>query len=437
MANDKIRSDLDFGEPGLVDDSLSDQIKRLQGSRILQIAAQIRQRIADGEQVCNLTVGDFDARYFPLPEAYRERIKAAIDDGQTGYPPADGVLDLRRAVADYIAREWDVHYPVESVMITSGARPTIFTTFQAVLNPGDTVVYGTPSWNAHHYVKICQAQGVEITTRPEGRFMPTPEDLEPHLGDARLLCLCTPSNPTGTVMHPDTLRKIARMVVDENGRRRESGRPGLFVMVDQVYSALVFGEFRHVHPVALVPEAAPWVVSVDGVSKSFAGTGVRVGWAVAAPELTARMKRLNAHVGAWGPKAEQVALAGFLDDVDAVAEFRRTMNHEAEIRLNALYEGFAQLGEDGYPVDCIQPQGAVFLSLRLDWLGKRLDGKSLDDSEAIRKVLLEDAGLAVIGFEAFGVKTDEGWFRMSVGAVSLDDIAATLPRVRALMDRLE
>jgi aspartate aminotransferase len=113
------------------------------------------------------------------------------------------------------------------------------------------------------------------------------------------------------------------------------------------------------------------------------------------------------------------------------------MNEAAEVRLNALYAGFAAHRDEGYPVDCIQPQGAVFLSLRLDWLGRTLDGRRIENSEQIRKVLLEEAGLAVIGFEAFGVNRDEGWFRMSVGGVSMDDIANAFPRLRALMDRLE
>ena len=112
------------------------------------------------------------------------------------------------------------------------------------------------------------------------------------------------------------------------------------------------------------------------------------------------------------------------------------MNEAAFARLDALHRGFESLREAGYPVQCIEPQGAVFLSLRLNWIGRTLDGERLDTNEAIRKAILEHAGLALVPFQAFGVEEENGWFRMSVGAVSMEQIEETFPRVRALMDRL-
>lgn len=428
---------LDFGKPADLDASLSDRIRGLQGSKILQIAADIRQLRADGHDICNLTVGDFDPKQFPIPEALGARIEESLRAGQTNYPPSDGVPELRQAVTRFAARDWGVEYPVESVLISSGARPTIFAAYEAVVNPGDRVVYPVPSWNNHYYTYLSQAEDVAIPTTAETQFMPTVDDLRPHLGTARMICLNTPSNPTGTVMSPDMIRDIAAAVVEENLRRRKAGERALFLLMDIVYSSLVFGDARHVHPVHAVPESAPWVISVDGVSKGFAGTGLRVGWVVANPALVKRLKALIGHVGAWAPRPMQMGVAAFLDDEDAIASYREVMRGRVRERLDALHAGFETLRRDGYPVHCIEPQGAMFLSLHLDWMGRSIDGQPIDSSDGIRKLLLDHAGMGVVPFQAFGLEGENGWCRISVGAINRDDIGRMMPRLRALMDRLD
>jgi aspartate aminotransferase len=433
----EIDSILDFGEAEIVDRSLSDSVRGLVGSEILEIAAEIRSRIADGETVCNLTVGDFNSRYFPIPHPLLEGILQSLREGETNYPPSDGVLSLRQAVSDFVYRMWGVRYPVESVLIASGARPILYGAYRCVVNPGDKVVYPVPSWNNNHYTWVSGAESVVIRTRPEDGFMPTLDDLAPHLPEARLLCFNSPLNPTGTVFEEQQLRAIVEAVVEENRRRTREGRPHLFLLYDQVYATLVFGTARHHLPVGLVPEAAPWIITLDGISKSLAATGLRVGWVLAAPELTRRMKNLLGHIGAWAPRAEQVALARFLSDERAVSEFQEAMNGRVQQRLDALYDGFKAMQRDGYPVDCISPQAAIYLSLHINLVGRNHDGKRLDSNDAIRHLLLEQAGLAVVPFQAFGLDEETGWFRLSVGAVSMDDIEQAFPRLRAVLDSLD
>ena len=191
------------------------------------------------------------------------------------------------------------------------------------------------------------------------------------------------------------------------------------------------------YPVHLVPEAAPWVISLDAISKSLAATGLRVGWSLAAPTVTERLKNLIGHVGAWAPRPEQVALAEFLLDTEAVEEFREEMLERVHVRLDALYKGFSAMKDSGYPVDCVYPQGAIYLSLRLDLKGRSYRGAGLDTNEAIRELLLEHAGLAAVPFQAFGLDDETGWFRLSIGAVSLEDIQQCFPRLRRLMDDLD
>lgn len=424
----------DFGPAPPLERSLSALVQSMRGSEILRIAAEVRKLMAQGKPVCNLTVGDFDPRQFPVPPELLRATRDALDAGETNYPPSDGILPLREAIAALAPANLGVAYPVESVLIAAGVRPLLYATFKTVLDAGDAVVYGIPSWNTNHYVGLSAARGIPIAARREHGFHPSLDQIAPHLGDARLLCLCSPANPTGTMIDPDQLERITAAVVEENHSRAAAGRPFLFLLFDQVYGSLVFGGTQ-VHPVALVPEAAPWVISLDGISKAFAATGLRVGWSYAAPAVTARMRDFLGHVGAWAPRPEQVGTAAFLRNPAAVQAFRARMDAGVRARLEALHRGFEALRADGLPVDCVEPQGAIYLSLRIDLIGRTVDGVTLNSNDDIRRLLLEQAGLAVVPFQAFGLADDTGWFRLSVGAVSLEDIAGSFPRVRGLLAR--
>ncbi len=431
------RSELEFGDQEALDTSLSDCARGLVGSEILKIAADIRELVRKGESICNLTVGDFDARLFPIPEALLRGTQEALASGETNYPPSDGVLALREAVTTYVEREWGVRYPLESVLITGGARPVLYAAYRTVLNPGDKVVYPVPSWNNNHYTWLAQAKGVAIPTRAEDGFMPTPEQLEPHLADARLVCLNSPLNPTGTVIAADQLRTIVEAIVRENEKRTAAGRRALFLLYDAVYGALVFGDAQHHFPTELVPESAPWVISLDGISKAFASTGLRVGWVLSAPTVTQRMKDIVGHMGAWAPRAEQVAWATCLVDAAEVARYKREMAERVRERLQQVYDGFMKMKSDGYPVDCVHPQGAIYLSLHLDVIGRSLAGKKITSNDQLRRILLDRAGFAIVPFQAFGLAAESGWFRMSIGAVSADDVRGAFPRIREVLDDLD
>src|SRR5436305_2426785 len=249
--------------------------------------------------------------------------------------------------------------------------------------------------------------------------------LHPYIGDARLIAIFTPLNPTGTVMSRDEVEKIARVVVEENERRRAAGKRALYLMWDQVYWMLTFGDSHHYPPPQLVAEVMPYTIFVDGISKAFAATGVRVGWTVAPPHITARMRDIIGHIGAWAPRAEQLATAKFLGDKDAIARYHQTMIRELRVRLDLLHDGIEAMRGEGLPVRAIPPQGAIYLSAQFD-----LIGRGFKTNEEIRRFLLERAGFAAVPFQAFGLARDTGWFRLSAGAVSPDAIKNGLARVR-------
>jgi aspartate aminotransferase len=407
------------------------------GSEILRIAGEIRALVAGGRTVCNLTVGDFDPRQFPIPAELAEGVVDALKRGETNYPPSNGIPELRATVVRFYERELGLRYPADSVLITGGARPIIYCAFRTLVDPGDRVVYPVPSWNNNHYVHMVDAVGVPVVCRPERRFLPSREELLPALPGARLLCLNSPENPTGTAFSREELLGICEAVLDENeGRARRGERP-LFLLYDHIYWMLRFGGIPHVTPPELIPEMARYTVFVDGISKGFAATGLRVGWAVGPVDVISRMSAVLGHVGAWAPRAEQYATVGLLDDPAAIDRYEATFQRELRERLDLLHEGLQAMKREGLPVDSIPPMGAIYLTARIHPFGRRAPGGSeLHTNDDVRRWLLEAAGIAVIAFQAFGSTEDEGWFRLSVGAVSIPEVEAALPRLAAALRQL-
>jgi aspartate aminotransferase len=413
----------------LSDQSLSTLAQGMTGSEVLKIAGEVRALKRGGRAVTDLTVGDFSPAEFRIPAGLEALIAEKLAAGQTNYPPSDGTLELRESVLELFRRELQLEYPLESTLIAGGSRPIIYGAYAATVDRGDKVIYPTPSWNNNHYTYLNGAVPVELVVGAETNFMPTADMIRPHVKDARLIAVCTPLNPTGTVMSRSEVEKIASLVVEENERRAASGERALFLLWDQVYWMLTFGENRHWAPPQVVPESAAYTIFVDGISKAFAATGLRVGWTVGPPAVVARMRDIIGHMGAWSPKAEQLATAEFLRRPDEIAEYHDNMVRELQLRLTALYEGIMAMRRDGLPVNAIAPQGAIYLSAQFNLLDR------FGTNEAIRKFLLDEAGIAVVPFQAFGLKREDGWFRLSAGAVSVKDCVEGLARVKAALAR--
>ena len=416
---------------------ISEMAAGLVGSEILRIASEIRALMAAGRPICNLTVGDFDPQYFPIPDKLAAGIHAALEGGETNYPPASGIGELRQAVARFYERELGLRYPQESVLIAGGARPLIYCIFRTLCDPGDRVVYGVPSWNTNHYVHLVGGVDAAVACGPEERFLPTGRDLLPLLPGARLLALNSPLNPTGTMFTREALLGICEAVLAENAARERRGERPLYVLYDHIYWMLRFGDTPHVTPPELLPEMARYTVLVDGISKAFAATGLRVGWSAGPVDIIQRMSAVLGHVGAWAPRAEQVATVALLDDPAAIREFQHGFKRDLWERLELLHRGLQDLKARGLPVDSIPPIGAMYLTARIHPFGGRAsDGTELRTNDDVRRWLLEAAGIGVVPFQAFGVSEDSGWFRMSVGAVSLTEIEAALPRLEQALRKL-
>jgi aspartate aminotransferase len=408
---------------------LSHLAENLIGSEIIRIAGRINERIAAGEPISNLTIGDFDPKVFPLPEAYLNEIVNAYREGHTNYPAANGVEPLRQAVSLHLKRTQGLDYDKDCILISGGARPLIYAAYRAIVDEGDTVVFPIPSWNNNHYSFLTEGKMVAVDTGSENRFLPTADDLRPHLAEATLVAVCSPLNPTGTSFTADQLGAICDLILEENARRE--GRKPLYLLYDQIYSALTLNGSLHTDPVSLRPEMRPYTVYIDGVSKAFAATGVRVGWTFGPERVVAKMRAILSHVGAWAPKPEQIATARLLrneDETDRIIQHHRDMVTE---RVEALYAGFAKMKAEGFPVDAIPAEGAMYLTVKIDLMGLTLpNGNVVSDAEEVTHFLLESANLGLVPFYAFGASRSNPWFRISVGTLRMDQVNGIFDNLR-------
>ena len=427
-----------FAEPDTLPERSKSQLaKTMKPSRILGIAGEVLELKARGEEVANFTIGDFSPDSFRIPPVLLDHIHQALDDGQTFYPPSVGTLELREAIRDFYRRHLGVQYPLDSVLVGSGARPLIFAAFECLVDPGDTVLYQVPSWNTEYYIEMNACKGQRLVARQENGFMLTAWDIEPHLSEARLVVINSPQNPSGTAISEENLRAICEAIVAENHRRDATGERPLYLLYDMVYWQLTLPGVAHHTPVGLVPEMAKYTVMVDAISKSWAATGVRVGWCVAPPWLQATMKALVGHMGAWAGRASQIASASTLNDDAGMADWMEAFRSKVGQRQRALYDGFSAMAAAGLPVEAVTPEGALYVTVRFELHGRSFRGEVLEDDEQIRRALLYGAGTAVVPFITFGYPEGTGWVRFSIGAVSQTEIADALARIEAFLRALE
>jgi len=266
--------------------------------------------------------------------------------------------------------------------------------------------------------------------------MPTAEQIRPHVKGATLIALCSPLNPTGTVFSKEELTAICDLVIEENKTRKEDEKK-LFIMYDQIYWTLTYGSVEHYNPVSLRPEMKQYTVFVDGISKAFAATGVRVGWSMGPESLISKMKAINSHVGSWAPMAEQKAVARFLQQEDELDNYFNFFKKEVEFRLGRLHDGFKQLQSEGYQVDAIAPQAAIYLTVQVDLVGKTTaEGKLLNTQSDVTEYLLNEAKLAMVPFGIFGADRESSWYRLSVGCCKKEDIPEVMSKLRTALQKL-
>ena len=416
---------------------LSDLSETLIGSEIVKLGGEIREKIRQGQRIYNFTVGDFDPSIFPIPKELEDAIVDAYRKHFTNYPAAEGNLDLREAITTFIKQMQGLDYGPNEILVASGGRPLIYAVFRAICNKGDKIIYAVPSWNNNHYTHFVGGEHVVIEARAENNFMPAAHDIKSYIKEATLISLCSPQNPTGTTFRKEQLEAICDIVLEENLRRGESEKK-LYLMYDQMYWHLTYGDIKHYDPVNLRPDMRGYTIYIDAISKVFASTGLRVGWSIGPSKVMSKMKAILTHIGAWAPMAEQKAVANFLPQRDAIKKFLSNFRSELEQRLREIYDGFMKLKSQGLAVDAITPEAAIYLTIKIELGGKKtVDGKLLKDQTDVTAYLLNEASLAVVPFYAFGASRNSPWYRLSVGTCKKEEIDEMISKLDDALRKLK
>jgi aspartate aminotransferase len=415
---------------------LSHLSETLIGSEIVKLGGEIREKIRQGEHIYNFTVGDFDPSIFPIPGELEDAIVDAYRKHFTNYPAAEGNLDLREAILSFVKDTEELDYGISEILVAAGGRPLIYAMFRAICDNGDKIIYTVPSWNNNHYTHFVGGDHIVIETKAENNFMPTANDIRPYIKEAILISLCSPQNPTGTTFKKTDLEAICDLVLEENKRRGDNEKK-LYVMYDQMYWHLTYGDIKHYNPVSLRPAMRNYTIFIDAISKVFAATGVRVGWSTGPSTVISKMKSILTHLGAWAPMAEQKAVAYYLHNRDGIKRYLSHFKKEIEERLHRIYDGFMQLKKEGLSVDAIAPEAAIYLTIKIALAGKKTsEGKVLENQSDVTDYILNEARLAVVPFYAFGADRSSAWYRLSVGTCKKEEINEMIGKLREALKKI-
>ena len=409
------------------------------GSEIIKISQKVKS-ITD-KKIYNYSIGDFDPHINPIPTSLKLGIIAEYIKDETNYPLSNGVLPLREAISEYLDYMHNIKYNTNEILVGAGVRPLIYTMFKTLINPGDKVLYPVPSWNNNHYSFLSEAEHIKIECTPENDFFPTFNDIKANVSELRMICLCSPQNPTGKIISRKLLKQICDLVVEENKRRELENtihydditkvelKP-LYLFFDQIYADLDFTRSFH-NPIELNPAIKDYLISMDGISKSLCATGVRVGWMFSSEHIIKKATEILSHIGAWAPKPEQIAVSKFIGDLDNPRDFAigKRDNYKTIINhfITILHENQRLTGN----VDYLRPDGGIYISVRLNYIDKF---NSLDD---MMDYMINECGVAMVPFEYFGCKENKGWFRLSIGSVDVNILHEHTENLNNMILKLE
>ena len=394
---------------------LSNRLNRLAPSATLAMSQRSNEMRAQGIDVVNMSVGEPD---FNTPDHIKEAGKKAIDDNFSKYSPVPGYLVLREAIADKLKRENGLEYTPSEIIVGTGGKQGVCNTILALVNPGDEVVIPAPYWVSYpQMVKLAGGEPVIVSTGIESDFKMTPEQLENAITEkTKLLIICSPSNPTGSVYSKDELEALARVVMSHDD---------LFVLSDKIYEHINY--MGQNHSLAEFPGMRERVVIANGASKAYAMTGWRLGW-VAGPEWI--VKGLNKLQGQYTSGTCDVSQMAALAAYNSPQEAREAMRQAFEHRRDLIVE--LARGIDGLEVNV--PQGAFYLFPKCSSFFGKSDGKrTINDSTDFAMYLLEVAHVATVAGDAFGAPD---YFRMSY-ATSEDNIREAMRRIKESLEKLK
>ena len=389
--------------------SLAARLDVVKPSATLAINAKAQELRARGVDVISFGAGEPD---FNTPENIRAAGVRAIDEGKTRYTPVAGIAPLRAAIAEHSAATRGVPARPENVVVTVGAKGALFNLALALFEPGDEVVVPTPCWVSYpEQVRLCGAEPVFVPSTLESGWKISPDDLARALSArTKAVVLCSPSNPTGAAYTADELAALADVL----------RRSDCWVVLDEIYGELVYDGFAQRSLLSVAPDLAPRAVIIDGVSKTFAMTGWRVGWSIAPVALSKAMETVQSQgATSTATPSQWAALEALRSPPLELAEMRALF----ALRRDRLVQGLRAVPG----LRCAMPEGAFYAFCEVQgWIGRQPpQGARLDDDLAVAAWLLEEAHVAVVPGSAFMAP---GHMRLSY-AVSVEDIDRAVARI--------
>ena len=396
---------------------VSCRIGAITESATLAVDAKAKAKKAAGEDIIGFGAGEPD---FPTPPAIVAAAAAACADPKNHrYTPAGGLPELKAAIVAKTARDSSYAVQASQVLVTNGGKQAVYEAFATLLDPGDEVLLPAPYWTTYpEAIKLAGGVPVDVVTTEDQGYRVSVEQLEAARTDrTKALLWCSPSNPTGAVAAPEQVAAVGRWALEH----------GIWVVADEIYEHLVYGGAEHVSMPVVVPELADTCVVINGVAKTYAMTGWRVGWLIGPVDVVKAATNLQSHATSNVNNVAQVAaLEALTGDLSAVAEMRTAFDRRRQTMVRLLNE---------IPgVECPEPFGAFYCYPSVKALiGRSIRGRICASSAELAELVLDEAGVAVVPGEAFGTP---GYFRLSY-ALGDAELEQGVRRLGALLAEAE
>ena len=393
---------------------LSQNALQITPSMTLEITAKAKQLKAQGIDVIDFGVGEPD---FDTPDYIKEAAIDAIKNGYTKYTPSSGISELKKAVCDKLLRDNGLKYQPEQIVISNGAKHSIYNALCVILNPGDEVIIPVPYWLSYpEMVRLAYGKPVFVKTKAENDFKITAEELKNAItSKTKALILNTPNNPTGSVYTKKELEKLAKIIEEAN----------IFVISDEIYEKLIY-EGSHISIASLNEKIKELTILVNGMSKTYAMTGWRIGYTASSLEIAKVMSNIQSHTTSNPNSIAQYASVAALSEDETVI---KRMAEEFNKRRIYMVERINKIKG----LKSNKPQGAFYVMVNIDeYIGKEINGKIIQSSIDFAKVLIEGANVAVVPALPFGM---DNYIRISY-ATSLENIEKGLNRIEEFLNKV-
>ncbi len=395
---------------------LARRLSVIEPSPTLAVSAKAKALKAKGIDVISFGAGEPD---FDTPVHIKEAAKKALDAGDTKYTLVEGTIPLRKAVAAWLGKAHGLTFDVSEIIVSSGAKQSLYNAIHALVDEGDEVVIPTPAWVSYNdIVKLAGGRPVNVPTSADENFSVRVEDVARAITPrTKIILVCSPSNPTGAVYDEATLRGLAKLAVEHD----------IWLMTDDIYRTLLYGDAKFFQPATISPEVRAHTIIIDGVSKAFSMTGWRVGFTAAPKEVVEAMATLQ---GQSTTHAASMAQAAALAAIEGPTTDLEMMRQEFDKRRKVMVKGLREIPG----VKCVEPKGAFYAFPDLSaFIGKKTpDGKKIENDGQLCEYLIEGARVAVVPGSAFGAP---GFVRLSY-ATSMKNVEEGVRRMAEALPKL-